>query len=108
MLGRSSYLAAMKFTLAGAALTAAVVIRPDLRTDGVPVHLMGPGELEAEFELSSRNAEIAGTFSPEFVKHALATGVDWVKKGAVTPAKDQGAHGYCGTFGRTCAAEGQV
>jgi len=25
----------------------------------------------------------------------------------VAPAKDQGAHGYCGTFGRTCAAEGQ-
>ena len=28
-------------------------------------------------------------------------------KGAVTPAKDQGAHGYCGTFGRVGAAEGQ-
>merc|ERR1712096_523945 len=25
--------------------------------------------------------------------------MDWTAKGAVTPAKDQGAHGYCGTFG---------
>ena len=50
-------------------------------------------------------------FSREFVEHALevgrTTGVDWRTKGAVTPAKDQGAHGYCGTFGRTCAFEGQ-
>lgn len=78
-----------------------------LRTDGVPVKLMEPGALEAELELHSRSTVPFKPFSPEFVKHALATGVDWREKGAVTPAKDQGAHGYCGTFGRTCAFEGQ-
>lgn len=105
-----------------------------LRTDGVPVKLMEPGALEAELALHSRNAVPFERFSDEFVKHALATGIDWRTKGAVTPAKDQGAHGYaqcsepagaaaphpvrrlisargctryCGTFGRTCAFEGQ-
>lgn len=33
--------------------------------------------------------------------------VDWRKNGLVTAAKDQGGHGYCGTFGRVAAAEGQ-
>jgi len=42
------------------------------------------------------------------VKKTLAAGIDWRKKGAVTAAKDQGARSYCGTFGRTAAAEGQV
>ena len=46
-------------------------------------------------------------FSELTVKAALAASVDWVKKGAVTPAKDQGSQGYCGTFGRVAAAEGQ-
>ena len=41
------------------------------------------------------------------MKKALATSIDWRKRGLVTPAKDQGAHGYCGTFGRVAAAEGQ-
>ena len=27
--------------------------------------------------------------------------------GAVTPVKNQGPHGYCGTFGRVASAEGQ-
>ena len=46
-------------------------------------------------------------FSTAYVNEALRTEVDWRTKGLVTPAKDQGAHGYCGTFGRTAAAEGQ-
>jgi len=41
------------------------------------------------------------------VKKALASPTNWTAKGAVTPAKDQGPHGYCGTFGRVGAAEGQ-
>ena len=65
-----------------------------LRTDGVPVKLMEPGALEVELALHSRNAAPFERFSDEFVKHALATGIDWRTKGAVTPAKDQGAHGY--------------
>ena len=32
-----------------AAGAAGAVVRHDLRTDGVPVHLMEPGQLEAEF-----------------------------------------------------------
>ena len=46
-------------------------------------------------------------FSAAYVKQALGDATDWRQKGAVTPAKDQGSHGYCGTFGRTAAAEGQ-
>jgi hypothetical protein len=91
------------------ALPLAVTAEPTgmLRTDGVPVKLMEPGALEAELQLHSSRAVPFKPFSAEFVKHALAKGADWREKGAVTPAKDQGAHGYCGTFGRTCAFEGQ-
>lgn len=64
-----------------------------LRTDGVPVKLMEPGALEAELALHSQNSVPSERFSDEFVQHALKTGVDWREKGAVTPAKDQGAHG---------------
>ena len=46
-------------------------------------------------------------FSKAYVDRALAEPVDWRAKGLVTPAKDQGGHGYCGTFGRVAAAEGQ-
>ena len=86
---------------------AAARIDTQLRTDGVPVVLQETAELQAEFALHSRNAVPFEPFSDEFVQYALAKGVDWREKGAVTPAKDQGAHGYCGTFGRTCAFEGQ-
>ena len=83
------------------------VVRTDLRTDGMPVTLAEPGQMAAEFAELTRHSVVPKRFSDSFVAHALATGVDWRTKGAVTPAKDQGAHGYCGTFGRTCAAEGQ-
>lgn len=33
--------------------------------------------------------------------------VDWRGTAAVTSVKDQGPHGYCGTFGRVASAEGQ-
>ena len=93
----------------GLATTIVVIsgIRTDLRTDGVPVVLADPGEMEREFAVMVASAAVPERFSDEFVSHALATGVDWRTKGAVTAAKDQGAHGYCGTFGRTCAFEGQ-
>jgi hypothetical protein len=64
-----------------------------LRTDGVPVQLMPPGALEAELARHSTNSVPFEPFSDAFVQHALKTGVDWREKGAVTPAKDQGAHG---------------
>jgi hypothetical protein len=46
-------------------------------------------------------------FSAAYVAQALAEPTDWSTKGAVTPVKDQGPHGYCGTFGRVGSAEGQ-
>ena len=46
-------------------------------------------------------------FSPAYVKKALAEGVDWRTRNAVTPVKSQGRHGVCGTFGQTQAAESQ-
>ena len=100
---------------------AAGIVRNDLRDDGVPVVLLDRGQMGKEFLIHSRNSEQAARFSEEFVAHALATGqwhaltgclrgpvarclsghaltgslftagVDWRSRGAVTPAKDQGA-----------------
>jgi len=75
-----------------------------LRHDGVPVAL--------NYDFATYKRDTLGSypfqpFSSATVKAALADDVDWVARGAVTPAKDQGAHGYCGTFGRVAAAEGQ-
>ena len=53
---------------------AAAVVRYDLRPDGLPVVLLGPGQLEAEMALHSHNASVSQPFSAEFVKHALNTG----------------------------------
>lgn len=96
----------LALTLTVFAVGAEVQVNTNLRTDGVPV-VLDAERVQAEFAELSRNSVPTEKFSDAFVRHALATGVDWRTKGAVTPAKDQGAHGYCGTFGRTCAAEGQ-
>ena len=79
---------------------------------GTPIRLYGPGELARELALQNGGAPDYpfSKFSPAFVEEALAATVDWRDFGgkrAVTPAKDQGPHGYCGTFGRVAAAEGQ-
>ena len=81
----------------------------DLRRDGVPVLLSPPGALEAEFaaQLGGDSKYPFKNFSASYVATALNTGIDWRVRGLVTPAKDQGAHGYCGTFGRVASAEGQ-
>ena len=81
----------------------------DLRRDGVPVLLSPPGALEAEFaaQLGGDSKYPFKNFSASYVATALNTGIDWRVRGLVTPAKDQGAHGYCGTFGRVGSAEGQ-
>ena len=47
-------------------------------------------------------------FSAKYLSKALASPTNWTAKGAVTPVKNQGPHGYCGTFGRVASAEGQV
>jgi len=87
----------------------AQVLRSELRADGVPLRLMAPGALEAEFakQRGGKPNIPFRKFSEDYVRTALATPTDWMEKGAVTPAKDQGGHGYCGTFGRVAAAEGQ-
>jgi len=83
-------------------------LRTDLRRDNVSITLLPPGVLEAEFERQCRGAPYPfKPFSAAYVKQALSESVDWLKNGAVTPAKDQGGHGYCGTFGRVASAEGQ-
>ena len=46
-------------------------------------------------------------FPEELVARALAVAVDLRGSPAVTSVKDQGPHGYCGTFGRVASAEGQ-
>ncbi len=46
-------------------------------------------------------------FSASYVASALAAPTDWTQRGAVTPAKNQGPHGFCGTFGRMGECEGQ-
>eukprot|EP01062_Namystynia_karyoxenos_P016518 TRINITY_DN1602_c1_g3_i1.p2 TRINITY_DN1602_c1_g3~~TRINITY_DN1602_c1_g3_i1.p2 ORF type:complete len:325 (+),score=98.69 TRINITY_DN1602_c1_g3_i1:80-1054(+) len=43
-----------------------------------------------------------------YVKKVLASGgTDWRQKGCVTVPKNQGSHGYCGTFMRVAVAESQ-
>ena len=78
-----------------------------LRTDGVDVVLV-PG-IRAELLRYSSTAQDYPfkNFNATYVKQALAEPTNWTALGAVAPVKDQGPHGYCGTFGRVAAAEGQ-
>ena len=78
-----------------------------IRRDGVPATLFEPGVLEAKYRSQMLQAVEFKPFPSAFVAEAKRASVDWRLKGAVTPAKDQGPYGYCGTFGRTAAAEGQ-
>jgi len=80
-------------------------VRYDLRDDGIPVVLLDPEEIRAQFY--RENDYPFKKFSTRYVKKALEMTVDWREKGAVTSVKDQGPHGYCGTFGRVASAEGQ-
>ena len=65
--------------------TAEATIRYDLRTDGVPVLLAPQSAASIDYPFKP--------FPKSFVDKALAASVDWQQQGAVTPAKDQGAHG---------------
>ena len=97
------------FSLAAVSVAAASIsapqVRHGMRTDGVDVSVPAPGVVKAEFEALRQYP--FKPFSAAAVKKALASPTNWTAHGAVTPAKDQGAHGYCGTFGRVAAAEGQ-
>ena len=57
-----------------------------LRSDGIPVRTVPT--ILSEFEANRVNAYPFKPFSTAFVKKALDEGVDWVAKGAVTPAKE--------------------
>lgn len=70
---------------------------------------LAPGAYEAEMRAAVGDSpEIPfKPFSNVYVKKALMTPTNWTAKGKVAPVKDQGPHGYCGTFGRTAVAESQ-
>ena len=78
-----------------------------MRADGADVFLPPSDALRAELAVPKLGDYPFVPFSQSYVKAALAQSVDWRAKGLVTPAKDQGATGTCGTFGRLAAAEGQ-
>lgn len=67
--------------------------------DGRPLLPEGRGDTHAPYPFTP--------FSEAFVAKALAAGVDWRARGAVTGVKSQGSHGVCGTFGQTQSAESQ-
>jgi len=95
--------AALSLALAAASSSSSTT----LRRDGVAVAFPPPGQLEREHQRLLRDGYPWKDFSAAYVKRALADPKNWTALGLVTPVKDQGPHGYCGTFGRVGAAEGQ-
>jgi len=70
----------------------------------------GPNmQLEFDMEKEGITPYPFKPFSKSYVQRALSDGVDWTTdpRGVVTAVKNQGPHGYCGTFGRIDNAEGQ-
>jgi hypothetical protein len=61
----------------------------------------------AEWRLNDAPQVPFQNFSAAYVARALAEPTDWRTRGAVTAVKNQGPHGFCGTFGRVGSAEGQ-
>eukprot|EP00939_MAST-03C_sp_MAST-3C-sp1_P002539 g2539.t1 len=82
-----------------------LVVSSTIRRDGVDVVLRP--RLKKEYEVAMKEAAPFIPFSTSYIDMAKNNPVDWRVKNAVTPAKDQGPLGFCGTFGRVCAAEGQ-
>jgi len=82
------------------------VISSTLRRDGVDV-VLRPNAVSEEYERAMIGAVPFRNFPESYVEMVKKTSIDWREKGAVTPAKDQGPLGFCGTFGRVAAAEGQ-
>jgi len=66
-----------------------------------------PGAIEREEDLQGAPSIPFKPFSAAYLAKALATPTNWTALGAVTAVKNQGPHGYCGTFGRVGSAEGQ-
>jgi hypothetical protein len=80
-----------------------------LRGDGVPVQLLAPAQVMQQLKMQIGDAPSYPfkKFSDAHVRTALAAHVDWRDQGIVTPAKDQGPHGTCGTFARVAVAGSQ-
>jgi len=100
-------LLALGALLAPAAAAAAAAAAPPLRRDGVPVSRAPAGQLRRDYARVLRDGYPWKDFSKAYVAKALKDPKNWTAEGLVTPVKDQGPHGYCGTFGRVGAAEGQ-
>jgi len=66
-----------------------------------------PGMIESLEALQDAPLIPFRPFSASYVAKALATPTNWTAMGAVAEVKNQGPHGYCGTFGRVGSAEGQ-
>jgi hypothetical protein len=90
------------------ALALSAQVEDESLTDTWLARLAAQKSANVDLGLPSAGDNFAGfpfkPFSAAYVKKALAEGVDWRTKNAVTPAKSQGSHGVCGTFGRSVAA----
>ena len=78
-----------------------------LRRDGIEVIKPPHGQLQEQYARLLQDGFPFKSFSDSYVTTAKADPKNWTALGLVTPIKDQGPHGYCGTFGRVGAAEGQ-
>lgn len=94
---RALLAAAAALSCAGAALA----------LDEAAYKRLAPGELHRFLRASTAPQIPFVNFSVAYVARAKATPTNYTALGAVTPVKDQGPHGYCGTFGRMVDAEGQ-
>ena len=92
-------------TLFALATGAAAAPRADLLDASYP--RTTAAALRAEARINDAPQVPFVNFSDGYVQAALSSPTDWVARGAVTAVKDQGLHGYCGTFGRVGSAEGQ-
>ena len=68
---------------------------------------LAPGQVQREVFSQGAPRFTFKNFSTAYVNLAKSTPTNWNTLGAVTPVKDQGPHGFCGTFGRVGSAEGQ-
>jgi hypothetical protein len=89
------------------ALTLALVLAPALGTELDAFYRAARPYTAAEERFSEAPQIPFTNFSASYVAMALASPIDWSTKGVVTPVKNQGPHGYCGTFGRVGSAESQ-
>jgi hypothetical protein len=93
--------------LLAAAAAALLCCGSALALDESAYRRLAPGELQRFLRAQTAPQIPFVNFSAAYVARAKATPTNYTALGAVTPVKDQGPHGYCGTFGRMVDAEGQ-